>query len=139
MNKVAEKAADVDIWKWVHKLIDRLGEDGTSSEESGIEDGPNGPQAVYRVKIPPWRRNIEQELAIIDKLRVRSGIFSERGAQPVTRIRASNNPTSDRDAPKGWPRALYDNDWFNEKDEEYRELTLNISEEDFKWMKVIAV
>jgi hypothetical protein len=137
--KAAEKAQDVEIWKWLRELMNRLGEDGMSSEESGVEDGPNGPHNVYRVKKLKWRRDIEQELSIIDKLRFKSGIFTERGAQPVTRIRTDNNPTSDRDAPKGWPRSLYDSNWFNEKDEEYRLLTLHVSEEDFKYMKVMAM
>jgi hypothetical protein len=137
--KAAEKAADTEIWKWLKELMNRLGEDGMSSEESDVEDGPNGPHSVYRVKKLKWRRDIEQELAIIDALRFKSGIFTERGAQPVARTRTRNNPTSDREAPKGWPRSLYDRDWFNEKDEEYRQLTLHIPEEDFKWMKVIAM
>jgi hypothetical protein len=51
------------------KLIDYLGADGMSSEESGVEINDKGiVQKVYWVKIMSWQRNIDQELTIIEKV-----------------------------------------------------------------------
>jgi hypothetical protein len=66
--KNEEESCNVGIWEWLLKLIEYLGADGMSSEESGVEINDKGiVQKVYWVKIMTWERNINQELTIIDK------------------------------------------------------------------------
>ncbi|KAH7917377.1 hypothetical protein BV22DRAFT_979951, partial [Leucogyrophana mollusca] len=62
-----EEAADAMVWEWLKDIVERLGEDGMSSEESSVEDEVD---VVLRTKIMPWRRDISRELAIIDKQRL---------------------------------------------------------------------
>src|ERR1700690_1697220 len=94
--KNEEGSCDVKIWEWLLQLIQYLGADGMSSEESGVEVNDEGiAQKVYRVKIMPWRRNINQELAIIDKARLQDkDLYSEAGAKPVPRKSSEQNEAS---------------------------------------------
>ena len=48
---------DDELWNWIQKVLDYLNAEGMSSEESeGEEDMPSH---VLRVKVVPWRRNME--------------------------------------------------------------------------------
>ncbi|KAF8588257.1 hypothetical protein K439DRAFT_1335653, partial [Ramaria rubella] len=56
--------SDLVIWEWLQRLVQLLGTDRMSSEESG-EEGDL--EDVLRVKTIPWCRDLEKELAIIDQ------------------------------------------------------------------------
>ncbi|OBZ69945.1 hypothetical protein A0H81_10365 [Grifola frondosa] len=132
--KKKEEADDVYIWEWLSSVLELLGEDGMSSEESGIEDIVN---TVYRVKIMVWRRDIDRELQIIDRQRmIGTQAFSAQGSKPVPRIRSKTNPISDRAPVRGLPRAFYDDEWFQQQDEDYRSVTLTVSKEKFRWLDI---
>ncbi|KAF8580840.1 hypothetical protein K439DRAFT_1355901, partial [Ramaria rubella] len=56
--------SNVVIWEWLQRLVQLLGMEGMSSEESGKEGDL---EDVLQVKTIPWRRDLEKELAIIDR------------------------------------------------------------------------
>ncbi|KAI5981631.1 hypothetical protein EDD15DRAFT_2147576, partial [Pisolithus albus] len=67
-SRQATRRRNVGIcWKWLQRLIITLGDHGMSSEESSVE---NGIENVLRVKKMEWRKNIDQELEIIDLQRI---------------------------------------------------------------------
>ncbi|KAI6041830.1 hypothetical protein EDC04DRAFT_2978830 [Pisolithus marmoratus] len=112
---------DLPSWQWLGRLIKTLGEHGMSSEESAVENG------------------VENVLQIVDlQHTVDIDIFSLQGSHPLRRIRATENPTTKRDAVKGLPLALYDGAWIAGLTERQKE-SLEISTALFPWMKVAVV
>ena len=74
---------DTNIWRWLADVLERLGTDGMSSDESGMEEEI---EIIYHTKVMPWRRDLETELRIIDNQRlVDTDIFAPRGSKPVKR------------------------------------------------------
>ena len=138
--KNEEGSCDVKIWEWLLQLIQYLGVDGMSSEESGVEVNDEGiAQKVYRVKIMPWRRNINQELAIIDKARLQDkDLYSEAGAKPVPRKRSEQNEASSRQPVCDLPWSFYDDSWFDRLNTNFRDCTLRVSKKQFHWFEHVA-
>ena len=112
-------------------LFNKLGADGMSSEDTEIEDL----QTVYRPRILPWRRNIDDWLALIDKERRKSNqtVYSSAGHAPRKRIRASTNQVSAREPPAGLPKSLYDPQWKSQLDADYIDTMLCPGDEEFPW------
>ncbi len=124
---------DVDVWKWLREVIEHLGHEGMSSEESCVEDGP---QIVFRVRRPLWRRNIDKELDIIDAVRIyEPDIYKRQGSKPVQRLRGTGNPTSARPPVKGLPRTFYNEDWLAQQHRP--EVNLEMLKREFPWMTII--
>jgi hypothetical protein len=138
--KNEEGSCDVKIWEWLLELIKYLGADSTSSEESGVKINDKGiAQKVYRVKMMPWRRNINQELAIINKARLQDrDLYSEAGSKPVPRKRSEQNRTSSCQLLHELPRTFYDDLWFNHLNTNFRKCTLWVSKKQFRWFERIA-
>ena len=122
-------------WKWLKSLIETLGHDGMSSEDSMDESDL---EVTYRLKILEWRRNIDHELKILDGeyLRYRKA-KSHRGQKPAPR-RRQGNKVSTREPVCGLPLNLYNETWLVMKTDEYMERTLKISEKPFKWRELRA-
>jgi hypothetical protein len=134
-HKEANKASDLASWKWLSAVVDRLGTDGMSSDDSSME----GVETVYRVKNMAWRRDINRYLDIIDDERKEnSDIYCPQGAKPIKRIRGHRNPVSTRAPVQELPRTFYDDDWYGLDSEEHRLLTLNVSEEAFTWFNLLV-
>ncbi|KAG6376539.1 hypothetical protein JVT61DRAFT_2534 [Boletus reticuloceps] len=131
--KVEAGEDDIDVWKWLQGVVQRLGEHGMSSEESDIE---NEVEQVLRVKRMDWCRGIERELDFLDLQRlVDVDVFAPQGSRPMKRIRESGNPATSRDAVKGLPRAFYNRAWITSLTQRQLE-GLDIPEESFSWMQV---
>jgi hypothetical protein len=131
---IAKRAdEDIEIWHWLHDVVERLGCDGTSSDESDADQG----MIVYQVKRLPWRRDIEKELDIIDALRMNEPeAYAPQGSKPLRRIRGAENPVSLRKPVEGLPKSFYDADWFKDaKDPAFKGA---VSRTKFKWMNIIA-
>ena len=128
MIRTAE--GDLHIWQWLENLIEYLGSNGMSSEDTDISI-----DRKYRVKILLWRRNMDQYLKLIDKQRYGpdSG-FAPAGSKPIQRVRNLPTPPSTRAAPTGLPETLYDQRWLASTDTNYREITLSVSRENFQWL-----
>lgn len=114
-------------------MLERLGSDGMSSDESAVEDNI---EIVYRVKRLPWRRSIEKELDLIDAQRIRQpNPFGKQGSKPVRRFRHPAYPASTRKAVEGLPKAFYDEQWLLERDK--RQKRMAISSEKFNWLSIV--
>lgn len=128
-----EQASDTPIWKWLRQVVKALGEEGTSSDESEVEEQTG--QTFYRVHKMPWRRNIDFELLMIDKMGSQDpDLFSKKGSKPMPRSRSNRNKDSSRKwPPAGLPKPLYNSEWIAEQSQ--RDLRrLAISKKPFEWM-----
>ena len=125
---------DLAVWKWLLDLIQWYRTEGMSSDESSVE----GMQTVYRVKILVWRRNIDEYLKLIDNQRMQIGqqICHTSGKTPTPRIRTGDLLESTHNPVIGLLAELYDEEWFKALDENYRQLTLSVSKEQFKFLKI---
>lgn len=107
-----------------------------SSEESATENF----ETVYRVKRLPWRREMSSNLDKLDRVRILDkAIFNRQGHKPERRIRSDNNPVSARKPKTGLPKVLYNHKWLDAQTEDYREMTLCVSEEGFRWLELVTV
>jgi len=61
--KADDQFKDLHLWKWLESVLEHLGTDGMSSDESSTEDF----ETVYRVKNMPWRRDIADCMDIVDR------------------------------------------------------------------------
>jgi len=83
--KKEDDAEDVEIWGWLLGLLERLGEDGMSSEESNI-DMRTGME-VYYTRRMPWCRGVDREMKLIDDQRFKDKqVYTRKGAKPATRV-----------------------------------------------------
>ena len=133
ITKGSEGALDLPAWQWLLKVVDTLGVDGASSEESDCEESI---RTIYRTKKMPWRRrDLSDVLSIVDDERlIDKTIYHSQGSKPVPRQRERNRgPESRRPPPSNLPLAFYDDAWFNSLDEaSKREVDPN--EEEFEWV-----
>ena len=132
--KAADGDADGDlyIWKWLLELILKYGSDGMSSDDTDT----NSTGTRYRVKILVWRRHLDSYVQMIDNERKLSkDVFPAAGANFTNRLQSAENLKSERQAPCGLPVALFDTDWLEEVNDDYHQLVLNVSKEDFLWIK----
>ncbi|KAI6030078.1 hypothetical protein EDC04DRAFT_2605587 [Pisolithus marmoratus] len=107
-SKMARGTRDVELWQWLSDVVDHLGTDGMSSEDSEEEDM----QTIFRVRSMPWRCDIDKELRFIDSKHKDRGISSPKGAKPVKRIRPSNPFPSARQPVCGLPATFYKPEWL---------------------------
>ncbi|KAG6369651.1 hypothetical protein JVT61DRAFT_14149 [Boletus reticuloceps] len=131
--KVEAGEDDIDVWKWLQGVVQRLGEHGMSSEESVIE---NEVEQVFCVKRMDWHCGIKHELDFLDLQRlVDVDVFAPQGSRPMKRIHTSGNPATSRDAVKDLPRAFYNRAWITSLTQCQLE-GLDIPEESFSWLQV---
>jgi hypothetical protein len=130
--KKENNAEDIAVWEWLLGLLDWLGDDGMSSEESET-DMQTGLE-VYHTKKMPWRRDVRREMGMIDGQRMKDKqVFSKRGAKPVVRIQNGTKGDTRRPAPAGLPKSFYQKEWLKAQSSADRR-RLNISGEKIQWM-----
>lgn len=72
-----------DIWAKLYRLIQTLGYEGMSDEESDTEDG----NLVLRVAVVSWRRPVGRELGVVDEaLKQRPDLFRALASQPIRTV-----------------------------------------------------
>ena len=126
--------ASCDAYKWLRDLVGKYGADGMSSEESDNETGQLQP--TLRVKVMPWRRDIDHELGIIDKQRKNTNAFNNQGSKPIHRERKYGNPVlSTRKPVPDLPEILYNREWLKGLDENERNM-LGVTDGGFEWMNI---
>ena len=133
--KKEQNLDDIGIWEWLLSLLEVLGEDGMSLEESDIDMQTE--MEVYYCKKMPWRRNIDQEMALIDKERFQDKkVHSRRGAKPVTRVRNGERGNTRQPAATGLPQSFYEKEWLTAQS--YVNChDLGISQKRFKWLVIM--
>ena len=127
-----DKDGDLYIWQWLLGLLQQYGSDGMSSDKTDTDASGT----TYQIKILVWRRNVDEYVQMIDnEKKLSADIFPGSGAKPTTRIRSPSNPKSTRLPPSELPMALFDPNWLEEVDDDYHQVTLNVSKEDFAWIE----
>lgn len=125
---------DLHLWEWLQSVLEHLGADGMSSDESSTENF----ETVYRVTNMPWRRALMEGMDIIDRQRHKDAdIFTSKGSKPTKRLRGTGNPASKRDPVYGLPRAFYDNKWYEQLNQ-YHQRRLQVTDEDFDWYNIVV-
>ncbi|KAF8875146.1 hypothetical protein BD779DRAFT_1476173 [Infundibulicybe gibba] len=102
-------------WQLLHNLVDSLGVDGTSSDESDDED--------YAVKIKPWRSTEVRDMLIyIDNNRTTRNALGNKipGGRPRERVRKSHAPVSMDSAVPCLAMNFYDKAWYDSLTERQR-------------------
>ena len=132
--KVEEQASDEAVWRWLSTVVEKLGEDGMSSDESDTDTRTGLP--IYRVKNMKWRHKMAYELDMVDKLRLQDrDIYSQKGAKPTARFRDDRNRESQRIAPKDLPKRMYSSLWLQGLTPQARRKVM-VSDKDFAWLSL---
>jgi hypothetical protein len=122
-------------------VIENLGLDGTSSDETDTEKIGRMSATVYKVKVLPWRRDMEKMLKTIDQRRFlpNSG-YRPQGQGPAFRERRVSTPGAStgrwpeslRAPPGGLPEAYFSTAYLEGLDSDDRD-DLLICEENVQW------
>jgi hypothetical protein len=137
--KEQEEAPDVDNWVWLKSVIENLGEDGMSSEDSDADDDDDDLEITYRPTIMQWRRNMDLEMKIIDDEYQRiARTQSRRGAKPSRRIRNGRNTVSVRDPVCELPACFYNQDWLVQQTDKYIIRTLKPAKMKSVWRELMV-
>jgi hypothetical protein len=131
-RKTDEGASDIAIWEWLEKLVMTLGPEGTSSDESDVDE-ETGTEILY-VKSLDWRRSCEKEMDIVDRQRrADRELFSNKGSKPTPRLRKQSRGNTRRKPPLEKPKALFDRKYL----ENHRnERSLKFSGEKMTWLNI---
>ena len=130
---IGNPESDVAVWRFLEKVLDLLGPDGMSSEDT-CDDLH---ETVFRVKVLEWRRPMDDHMEIIDNQRVLDReLFSRQGSRPGKRLR-DGTLKSTRDPVRRLPRQLYNPDWLKAQNA-HQVHTLAVSSEKFDWIRVVA-
>lgn len=118
-------------------VITRYGVDGTSSDESDIDD-TGGFEPVFLVHTLPWRRDITDHLKVIDdEVTTSRKLIRKRGGIATRRVRGQMATPSIRAPVRGLPESMYDSEWLRMLDSGEEE-NLEISDEVFQWREIRA-
>ena len=110
-------------------MLELYGKQGTSSDESDIEDG----LTIYRVKTLPWRRDVRKVLDNVDTQRRCGKTFSNRGAKPRSRTRR-RYIESGRGPVLKLPLSFYDEGWLRVGGDLQAEVLAEASAKGFAWV-----
>ncbi len=118
---------DLAHWEWLGKVLDMLGPDGMSSDESDVDDLGH----KFCAHDMRWRNGqLTDYFKIIDDLKR----AQTRGAKKTSRH--YNNRTSMRGHVDLLPRALYDKDWLASREHHPSTTPLHISSEQFPFIQL---
>jgi hypothetical protein len=93
-------------------MLERLGPEGMSSEEEGVEKMGNINVSVFRVKICPWRvPEISEYFKCIDREADNPAIHGSKGSRMLPHIHMEEPGISP--APAGLLQKMYSPAWLN--------------------------
>ncbi|KAG1785671.1 uncharacterized protein HD556DRAFT_1450435 [Suillus plorans] len=111
-DRIATRKDNQAVWAYLQSLVEMLGKDGMSSDESEHEDGE---VQVFRLKKMLWRADINHEMHIIDQQWLAGAAnFTPRRSKPAKRF-CNAIQESSRPAVEGLPRVLYNSSWLNDQ------------------------
>ncbi|KAG0709129.1 hypothetical protein DFH29DRAFT_993300 [Suillus ampliporus] len=129
-DRIATGKDDQAVWAYLQSLVETLGKDGMSSDES---EHKGGEAQVFRLKKMPWRAEVRHEMHIIDQQRLAGATnFTPRGSKPA-KCFCNANRESSRQAIEGLPRALYNPSWLNKQPPSF-----TVSDKKFQRMDIIV-
>lgn len=100
------------VWDEFEMLIEKLGPEGMSSDDSEIDDDG---RKEFKVRRMPWRsKEIETRLIQVDKDRNMTNAYgnSRAGNQPRHRTRRNAIRVSRRKPSAGYPLNFYNDNWY---------------------------
>ena len=113
-----------EVWGHLFNIVQLLGRDGVSSDQTEVEDGPMGSKVkVCRVKLRAWRAKwLDRYLELIDQDRNLTNAYGNFRAGNVPRIRKRPAWVISEDiwVPTGLPRNFYSDDWYNSLNEFFK-------------------
>jgi hypothetical protein len=128
-----EDQDDIGLWRWLQTMLTTYGADGMSSDETVCD--PDTKKRTYKTRSVPWRRNIDKELEVLQKTRVRNG-FSPKGRTKADRLRLpfNNWPPTTRLAQRKLPEVYYDENYIRGLNNfEHASLKMDQSQQRNKW------
>ncbi|KAG0697710.1 hypothetical protein DFH29DRAFT_878515 [Suillus ampliporus] len=121
---------DQVVWAYLQSMMENLGKDGMSSDESEYRDGD---VQVFHQKSMPWRADFSHKMQIIDQQCLTGAvIFTPCGSKPAKHFRNANRDSS-HTAIEGLPTAFYDPTWLTEQC-----LSFMVSKKKFQRMEIIV-
>ncbi|KAJ7496351.1 hypothetical protein B0H11DRAFT_1910112 [Mycena galericulata] len=131
---------DLVVWEYLKNVLMRLGKDGMSSEEEGVDTSGLAPVPVYFIKLCIWRADpLADYMDLIDKSI--PDVKAAKGTPLTPRIRKPSNGLGSSAAPPGLPRKMYDEFWLAEQEEKrpfYVKETLRVSKDAFEFLITVA-
>ncbi|KAJ7077746.1 hypothetical protein C8R44DRAFT_755078 [Mycena epipterygia] len=128
--KIHEGGKDLEAWKRLFDIVERLDTIGMSSEEEDEAEFNGQPMKIFKVKVCVWRApEIADYMRFVDK---ESGLLAEQHNNPgpgkVMRVPVEDVGTSR--APIGLPECMYSSEWLKKLGRfDYQDL--QVSEEEF--------
>ena len=131
--RIVSGAEEVDAWRFLEKVLEYLGPEGMSSDETC--DGVT--ERVFRVKVMEWHRPMDEYLKVIDDLRFQDDdLFNKQGSVPAKRLR-DGTVKSARPPVQRLPHTLYNPTWIAKQPSSVVR-TLSVSRDQFEWLRIIA-
>lgn len=113
--KLGQGDPDLKTWEYFREMLERLGSEGMSSEEEGVEKMGNINVSVFRVRLCAWRApEVSEYLRYIDKEGENPAIRGTKGSRTSPRIPSEEIGVSP--APSGLPRKLYNPAWLGRQE-----------------------
>ncbi|KAG1774993.1 hypothetical protein EV702DRAFT_1199843 [Suillus placidus] len=129
-DRIATGKHDQAVWEYLQGIVENLGKDGMSSDESEHEDGD---VQVFRRKSMPWRADFTHEMQIIDQqCLMGAAVFTPCGSKPAKCLRNAKSKSS-QTAIEGLPRAFYDASWLIDQRSSF-----TVSKKKFQRMEIIV-
>ncbi|KAG2086014.1 uncharacterized protein F5147DRAFT_781798 [Suillus discolor] len=121
---------DLPVWVYLNSIVETLGKDGMSSDESDVDDCE---VQALRLKSMPWRADFSHEMKIVDAQRFAgAAIFTPRGSKPA---KCLHNPKREslQPAVAALPRAFYNPLWLSKQ-----RSTFKVSNTKFQRMEIMV-
>lgn len=125
----ANPTANEEAYSQIHHVIERLGAEGMSSDESDTDS--NG-MTTFTVKRMVWRAKwLTDMLLMVDKDYKRTNMFgNQKSGNPARRRERRHGRASVRGPPAKKPRNFYDETWYGNLDAgEKRDLDVESDDE----------
>lgn len=130
--KRTQHDANIESWKWIKRIINQLGHDGMSSDDSNCEQETLIIKTLQTRRMP-WRRDLTRIIELLDhERRLDKSVFQLQGSLPVPRTRNLQALASSRPMVFELPLAFYDKQWYASLTEEQRE-ELEVPKKNFIW------
>lgn len=113
--KLGQAAPDLKTWEYFRDMLARLGSDGMSSEDEGVEKVGNVNVSVFRVRLCVWRAaEISEYFKFVDKEGDSIAIRGAKGSRMLPRLHTEEPGVSP--APAGLPRKMYSPAWLGRQE-----------------------
>lgn len=132
-NLKEQNASAHRVWSFLKKVVETLGPEGMSSDESDVED--NAYVFRFFTKRMPWRKDLTAEFRTIDAEWIADVKLRGTSNRRVPRARNSAAPVTTRKPRSGLPQSFYDRQYLDSLDEQELQV-IEPKEVTFRWLHV---